>query len=789
MKESEIKSKSCPKTFELLLEETDSNVSLHCKETDFMTIRHNPGIYIIEKRTRETSWSDAIVGNGTFSTLLNLTSGTEFQYRMHRVTENGILKPEVTQWFGTKSFTNESTRIRNIFLEKIEVDENDANSLQAQIAFEPDEELSCDYEVMVLMDTSLKIIQLRKTTDFRVKLLGLEYDRKAEVRISPTSSGDLKNGYLLMFSTPSCLDVHHDLNICAPGEVEGLRAEYRHKHGSSFDIKVSWKEPILQPDNYTIELLPMHHLTLPDLLVLSGNATSAVFANVNISTQQYRISIVAKSPGGISPKTSIDKTIDSNPALNNVHIALLTAMTISSLFGIVFVCWRFGKGTSFVSRFKHFHVSIKCIFNFGHLETHLLQILTQNGAACDSMKGKLKSDNDAHAKEGVKSKDKFEIHPDQLKIKDILGRGASGIVRLGSFRNEHGRIMDVAVKALKDNPSSDDLKNFQQEILTMKSAGQHPNIVSLIGCCTQSTSPFLVVEYCCRGDLQTYLRAVWKDIDDGDRQAQGTAKGLSRFPDQYLSYVFESFNDFTDDAGTDLRHIREISNRLYDIEHDVLSSIESVTASDLLNFARQVATGMEFLSSNRIVHRDLAARNVLLCGDMTVKISDFGLSRDVYQENVYKKQGNGMLPLKWMAIESLTHHVYTTHSDVWSFGILLWEIVTLGCNPYPGTSTSRVLRLLKSGYRMERPQNCGVELYNMMLACWRSRPKDRPTFTELKQSLEKMLHTSVENSYLNVNDLMTGHTTQTSPLPEEDSSSAEGSERSRFLSHLYANEQ
>lgn len=111
-----------------------------------------------------------------------------------------------------------------------------------------------------------------------------------------------------------------------------------------------------------------------------------------------------------------------------------------------------------------------------------------------------------------------------------------------------------------------------------------------------------------------------------------------------------------------------IVNRLYDLQQSIKDTDEDrsndITAVDLLSFSRQIAMGMEFLSSNRVVHRDLAARNVLVCWDKTVKIADFGLSRDIYQENMYKKTGSGKLPIKWMALESLTHQVYTTQSDV-----------------------------------------------------------------------------------------------------------------------------
>eukprot|EP00061_Rhincodon_typus_P012027 g37478.t1 len=113
--------------------------------------------------------------------------------------------------------------------------------------------------------------------------------------------------------------------------------------------------------------------------------------------------------------------------------------------------------------------------------------------------------------------------------------------------------------------------------------------------------------------------------------------------------------------------------------------------------------------SSQLVHRDLAARNVLVAEGRKMKISDFGLSRDVYEEDSYVKRSKGRIPVKWMAIESLFDHIYTSQSDVWSFGILLWEIVTLGGNPYPGIAPERLFNLLKTGYRMERPENCSEE--------------------------------------------------------------------------------
>ncbi|XP_055920947.1 tyrosine-protein kinase receptor torso isoform X2 [Eupeodes corollae] len=174
-------------------------------------------------------------------------------------------------------------------------------------------------------------------------------------------------------------------------------------------------------------------------------------------------------------------------------------------------------------------------------------------------------------------------------------------------------------------------------------------------------------------------------------------------------------------------------------ESPIEAKREPLRTTDLLEIAKQVAMGMEFLSKNKIVHRDLAARNVLVSSDRTVKIADFGLSRDVYQENVYKKTGNGKLPIKWLALESMTHQVYTSQSDVWSFGILLYEIITLGGIPYPSIPTNRLVHLLKTGYRMESPKNCSQGLYNLMTACWNANPAERPNFTEIINILDNLL--------------------------------------------------
>ncbi|KAL0100085.1 hypothetical protein PUN28_019506 [Cardiocondyla obscurior] len=708
-------------------EQAGANVTLHCRGMNLLIIKHNPGSYVIQRSVSTSSWGPATVSNGELSTFPNLTSDTLYRYRLYRITQRGFSLAETTDWFSTYAVDYQPTQIEHISLAKIEQESKNVCQLRAEIVFEPVEDRSCNYNILSWAgEHDLINFDLKKTSEFRFSLRDLKCNQNSTLSIQSGNDdfSKLSNATLFTFVTPSCLQIYQNLTVCAPERVKDLRTEYIQKRNDgSYDIAVNWSEPVLQPDNYTLQFVSLQ--LEPRLLVVPGDAIRAVFINVHVRLQ-YEINIVAESIGGVSLQSTISGSVDetSEPSYREIIVTLSTLAIVAMVFGIICMQRRNKKNKQTNVEYMHFEGSM------------------------DSLKKPLKRDYAVDNSATLLPQDKFQLVPQQLKLKGILGSGAYGIVRLASLEDEFGAVTDVAVKMMKDNPSVEDIKNFHQEISIMKSAGQHPNIVSLIGYCTLHDKPLLVVEYCSNGDLQTYLRTIWQNLVNAVFECRTHLK---------LNMVSVATQiDRTKQEKSVLNHKNTcmIANRLYDIQQDVIKYTENITSADLLNFARQVATGMEFLSSNRVVHRDLAARNVLVRPDRVVKISDFGLSRDIYRENVYRKKGNSKLPLKWMAIEALTHQIYTTYSDVWAFGILLWEIVTLGATPYPSTPTNKILQFLKSGYRMEKPPNCSRELYSIMYSCWNVRPQSRPTFTELKQNLDKLLSNYSENKYLNLCDVL-----------------------------------
>uniref|UniRef100_A0A8C0MWG8 receptor protein-tyrosine kinase n=2 Tax=Canis lupus familiaris TaxID=9615 RepID=A0A8C0MWG8_CANLF len=242
----------------------------------------------------------------------------------------------------------------------------------------------------------------------------------------------------------------------------------------------------------------------------------------------------------------------------------------------------------------------------------------------------------------------------------------------------------VAVKMLKEEASADMQADFQREAALMAEF-DNPNIVKLLGVCAVGKPMCLLFEYMAYGDLNEFLRS---------RSPHAAPRSPGPPP--------------------------------------------PLSCAQQLGIARQVAAGMAYLAERKFVHRDLATRNCLVGDGMVVKIADFGLSRNIYSADYYKANENDAIPIRWMPPESIFYNRYTTESDVWAYGVVLWEIFSYGLQPYYGLAHEEVIRYVRAGRTLARPARCPLELYNLMRLCWSPLPADRPGFPGIHRILQRM---------------------------------------------------
>ncbi|XP_051509589.1 ephrin type-A receptor 3-like isoform X1 [Myxocyprinus asiaticus] len=273
----------------------------------------------------------------------------------------------------------------------------------------------------------------------------------------------------------------------------------------------------------------------------------------------------------------------------------------------------------------------------------------------------------------------------KLTMGKELGKGEFGAVYEGIFSPQGGEDIKVAVKTMRVGINSQgDLESFLKEAEIMQHF-DHDNVVKLLGVALERDPessipvPLVILPFMKHGDLRRFLIA-------------------TRYGDIPMFVPYQS----------------------------------------LLRFMIDISAGMEYLSSQGFLHRDLAARNCMLGDDLRVCVADFGLSKKIYSRNYYRQKVAVRMPVKWMAIESLSESVYTTKSDVWSFGITMWEITSRGRTPYPGVPNHELLDLLECGHRLKQGEN-NSKLYEVMLSCWHRDPSQRPCFGELGQRLKALL--------------------------------------------------
>ncbi|XP_072392187.1 vascular endothelial growth factor receptor 1-like [Diabrotica undecimpunctata] len=397
---------------------------------------------------------------------------------------------------------------------------------------------------------------------------------------------------------------------------------------------------------------------------------------------------------------------------------------------------------------------------------------------------------------------KWEFPVEQLKLGKQLGSGAFGVVLKGEAKCivEGEAVTTVAVKMVQKNTDNTYLKALASELKIMAHLGKHLNVVNLLGACTKNVNKkelLVIVEYCRFGNLQNYLLrhrehfinqidpltgkvnymigqecldrtysvasnisqahsplmryAALADSTYGDRLVPPSTMGDYRAPAASEDTDMTSLTQGDDSVFLSNNSVQPEWRLNY--KGDYKGNIHPISTKDLIAYAFQVARGMEYLASRKVLHGDLAARNILLSDENIVKICDFGLAKSMYKNDNYKKCGNTPLPVKWMAIESIRDRVFSTQSDVWSYGIVLWELFSLGKTPYPGMEADEKLYYkLLDGYRLESPEYSPKEVYQVMTECWLAKPVERPSFTKLAERIGALLEETLRKHYIDLND-------------------------------------
>ncbi|XP_052464560.1 tyrosine-protein kinase transmembrane receptor ROR2 isoform X2 [Carassius gibelio] len=307
-----------------------------------------------------------------------------------------------------------------------------------------------------------------------------------------------------------------------------------------------------------------------------------------------------------------------------------------------------------------------------------------------------------------------ELNLSAVRFMEELGEDRFGKVYkghlYGTAAGEQTQV--VAIKTVKDKDEGPLREEFRHEA-TLRSRLQHPNIVCLLGVITKEQPMSMIFSYSGHGDLHEFL--------------------VMRSPHS--------------DVGSS------------DDDKTVRSTLEQ---ADFLHIVTQIAAGMEYLSSHHVVHKDLAARNILVCDKLNVKILDLGLFREVYSADYYKLMGTSPLPIRWMSPEAILYGKLSTDSDIWAYGVVLWEIFSYGLQPYCGYSNQDVIEMVRNRQVLSCPDDCPAWVYTLMLECWNEFPARRPRFKDIHARLRSWESLSNYNSSAQTSGA--SNTTQTSSL-------------------------
>ncbi|XP_029132948.1 ephrin type-A receptor 8 isoform X8 [Labrus bergylta] len=472
-------------------------------------------------------------------------------------------------------------------------------------------------------------------------------------------------------------------NQAAPSEVMAIRQE----NTSQDSVILMWHEPhqpngvILEYDiKYYEKLSPLQDNEEQSYSTLKSKNTSARVSGLKPGTK-YIFQVRARTSAGCG-------RFSQNVEIQTGKAAPLRYNTMS----IIWICM------ALVSCLVTFLAIIICRKRQGYTLPHYPSLLHcgYSKAFQDSDEEKMHYQNghvsfpdtrfyiDPHTYEDpCQAVHEFarEIEASRIKIEKIIGSGEFGEVCYGRMRLPGKRDIPVALKTLKAGYTEKQKRDFLAEASIMAQF-DHPNVIRLEGVVTQSKPVMIITEYMENGSLDSFLR-----------------------------------------------------------RHD-----GQFTIIQLVGLLRGIAAGMTYLSDLGYIHRDLAARNILVNSNLVCKVSDFGLSRVLeddpdaaYTTSVSFHIEGGKIPIRWTAPEAITYRKFSSSSDVWSYGVVMWEVMSYGERPYWNLTNRDVIKSVEEGYRLPAPMGCPGALHTLMLDCWQKDRNERPRFCQIVTVLDKLI--------------------------------------------------
>ncbi|EFN72753.1 Ephrin type-A receptor 3 [Camponotus floridanus] len=500
-----------------------------------------------------------------------------------------------------------------------------------------------------------------------------------------------------------------DITVTTEASVPSLVSNVRITSVKSSELSISWDAPVIEVggdsdlvERYEVRCYPRYD-DATNATVIQTSELSATFKGLKPSTD-YAIQVRAKTTRGwgeytpvVFKKTPHAMGLDYVGEDDNMQVRIIAGAVVAVvvLLVIIIIMTVLILRSRFMRfmRFRCSRASDECNkkqpsdcdtleYRNGEVTTPLFTPAVGVAAAGAGGAGGAgaRSYVDPHTYEDPNQAVREfarEIDAGYITIEAIIGGGEFGDVCRGKLKlPPDGRTeIDVAIKTLKPGSADKARNDFLTEASIMGQF-EHPNVIFLQGVVTKSNPVMIITEFMENGSLDTFLRA-----NDGKFQVL-----------------------------------------------------------QLVGMLRGIASGMQYLAEMNYVHRDLAARNVLVNAALVCKIADFGLSREIESatEGAYTTRG-GKIPVRWTAPEAIAFRKFTSASDVWSMGIVCWEVMSYGERPYWNWSNQDVIKSIEKGYRLPAPMDCPEAIYQLMLDCWQKERTHRPTFANLTQTLDKLI--------------------------------------------------